>query len=227
MIPLVLLAQGALLTGTGRSAIGRVHNRARAQICMQDSFDFESLNARIAEVARKAEPEVVRILALDSMVPGQRLKLEAPAPFINMFEYWSGEMNQSVVMVGQNNDETAGVFSHGVEVTMLRQESATSNMLRVDGSAEIELVAGRYAEVLSMGADEGSLYLGRAGAVNWIDVSVNSTAPEEKGARARLRLSPQPPTAADTDRPPPLAPSQRPRRSRRAPMLSRPSSLIG
>jgi len=152
-------------------------------------FDLDALSARISEIESKPEPEVVRVLIQESMVPGQRLALEcddywAPAGLIQTIDIWENMMNQSIVMVGHDSGE---VNSHGVEVTLERNSDWVVNTLRADGSAMIELVAGRYAEVVHIGEDEGN-YL-RDGAVYWVDLSHRSTAPEEQPSDVLLEQS--------------------------------------
>jgi hypothetical protein len=129
---------------------------ARSTVSME--FDLDALSARISEIESKPEPEVVRVLIQESMVPGQRLALEcddywAPAGLIQTIDIWENMMNQSIVMVGHDSGE---VNSHGVEVTLERNSDWVVNTLRADGSAMIELVAGRYAEVVHIGEDEGN-----------------------------------------------------------------------
>jgi len=177
-------ALGLNMHSTARLAPVR-SSTVRSSIRMQ--LDLSSLSARIAEVSSKAEPDVVRVMVLESMVPGQRLALErddywAPKPLVTTLDLWRNSMNQSIVMVG--HDESGKLNSHGVEVTLERNEDCVGNTLRADGSARIELVAGRYAEVIDMGPDEGG-YL-RAGAVNWLDLSDSCTAPEEQPTESLL-----------------------------------------
>ena len=44
-----------------------------------DTFSMATLTSRITEVAKRPEPEDVRLLMLDAMVPRQRYQLAAPA----------------------------------------------------------------------------------------------------------------------------------------------------
>ena len=153
-----------------------------APIIMQEEaddkpLDMSSLSQRIANIKAAPEPEVVRLLILDSMCPRQRLQLEAPPPLIESIDYH----NCSFVMVG-SDPRTRQPNPHGVEVTVEQRTDADG------GGAIITLAANRLCEVVGVGEAEGSPWLGRAGSVRWIDY-LNAESPEEQTTEALLERS--------------------------------------
>ena len=121
-----------------------------APITMQEEaddkpLDMSSLSQRIANIKAAPEPEVVRLLILDSMCPRQRLQLEAPPPLIESIDYH----NCSFVMVG-SDPRTRQPNTHGVEVTVEQRTDADG------GGAIITLAANRLCEVVGVGEAEGS-----------------------------------------------------------------------
>jgi len=120
----------------------------------------------------------VRLLVLDTLVPGQRLRLDA-AP-----QSFSGSLSNSpcpLVVVGR---EGLSLHTRGVEIAI------------VEGSDDKECVTlaatGRIAEICDVGVDEGSRWKGREGSVRWLcanladndaALSVNEEPPEVTTAK--------------------------------------------
>lgn len=166
-----------------------------------DTFSMASLSQRIAEVQSQPEPEVVRLLMLDAMLPRQRLELAAPANLVRTIVDCQ-ESNTSLVVVASHwpslhvwseEDEEWKVederlrqpATHGVEVTLTAMGPTNP-----DGSALfVALTAGRLCEIVHLGADEGSPLcvdgkLGRAASVRWR--ALDARAPEEQPTPALL-----------------------------------------
>jgi len=131
-------------------------------------FDMSLLASRIKDIRSAPKPESVRLFNLDSMCPGQCLEFDIPQAFADTLEQLQAA-DTAIVMVGRDR---LRLLSHGVECTVERLEK------RSDGSAAVALVAGRYCEIVDVGEDEGSRWLGQAGTVRW--KSLDGTAPEEQ-----------------------------------------------
>jgi hypothetical protein len=168
-----------------RSAIG-------SKIVMSgsnDDLDMEALAARIKEVENAPDPEDVRLIVLDSMVPGQRLKLDAvPDAFLCSLQE-AVDANQPVVMVGR---ERLRLHSHGVicqvEMEEYLGDAAPWSNVADAGSSEssggkppmsVVLTGDELVEITSVGPDEGSRWLGRAGKARRMQLDPAS-APEER-----------------------------------------------
>ena len=86
--------------------------RVAARVHMSESdFSMESLTARIQALKEAPEPEAVRILVLDSMVPGQRLRTPVPITLTDTFDM-ALESGTPLVMVGRHRLQ---LHTHGVE----------------------------------------------------------------------------------------------------------------
>ena len=128
-------------------------------------LDMGALATRIADVQALPAPEAVRIFDLDAMVPRQRLAFDAPQAFVDQLDQAEADGGKALVMVGR---ELSALNSHGVEVeveTVQRRSDGTG--------AAVTLVAGRFCEVISVGDDEGSRWLGRSGTVCWVSLDLS------------------------------------------------------
>ena len=110
---------------------------------------------------------------LDSMVPGQRLKLDAVPDALLCTLQEAVDANQPVVMVGR---ERLRLHSHGVicqvEMEEYLGDAAPWSNVADAGSSEssggkppmsVVLTGDELVEITSVGPDEGSRWLGRAG----------------------------------------------------------------
>ena len=105
LYPLMLLLPHYAATATllGRAHTTGVLPRAGPRMLQQaDTFSMASLSQRIAEVQSQPEPEVVRLLMLDAMLPRQRLELAAPANLVRTIVDCQ-ESNTSLVVVALTN----------------------------------------------------------------------------------------------------------------------------
>jgi hypothetical protein len=139
-----------------------------------DGFDMDLLARRMAEV--RTEP--MRLIVLDSMVPGQRLSLTAPAKLVEMLRRET-EAGGAIGMIGRQRLQ---LFSHGVVV-----EASIADEEMEDGSAEVVLTAGRLFELKELGDDEGSRWLGREAQVRF--PSVDSQQPSNQILKRSEALS--------------------------------------
>lgn len=124
--------------------------------------DMDALASRIAAVKSAPQPESVRLFVLDAMVPGQCLEMDdVPEPFACALEECE-RSSITPVIVGRVR---TSLLSHAVECRIEKLQR------RADGSASATLLGGRYCEILDVGPDEGSRWLGRSGTANWCAVS--------------------------------------------------------
>ena len=131
------------------------------------SFDMASLAERIEQVKAAPEPRDVRLIILDSMVPGQRLLLDdAPAQLLDCCNAASAA-GTPIVMLGSQQVQ---LNTHGVECTMEVEQTANG--------ARVTIIAGDLVEVCTVGEDEGSRWSGRAATATW--TSLDASAPEEQ-----------------------------------------------
>lgn len=154
--------------------------RARPAMAADDNFspgDMELLASRIEGARTASMPEAARVLILDSMVPGQRLELQAPDVLVQTLKDFDGS---PLVMFGR---ERSSVYTHGVEVRVARCDA------RPDGDSDVELVAGRYCELESLGEDEGSLWRGRDAKVRWLPLDTDE--PDDQPSELLLQRSGQ------------------------------------
>ena len=161
-----------------------------------DTFSMATLSSRIEEVSEQPEPDAVRLLMLDAMVPRQRYQLAAPAPLVEAIVHSQRAGTPLVVMephwpnlYAWNEAEEVWrphrrqqPASHGVEVSV-----AEMGPRGTDGDAIVTLIAGRWCEVVAIGADEGSAVHGRSGSVRWR--ALDACAPEEQPTPAVLDRS--------------------------------------
>ena len=131
------------------------------------SFDMASLAERIEKVKAAPDPREVRLLILDSMVPGQRLTLDdAPAPLLDC---WNTALARGTpfVMIGSQQVQ---LNTHGVECTMKVEQT--------ENGSRATIIAGDLVEVCTVGKDEGSRWSGRAATARWS--CLDASAPEEQ-----------------------------------------------
>ena len=146
----------------------------------EPSFSRESLNSRIEAIKAAPKPESARILILDSMVPGQKLRMEVPQSLADTIDACAKD-GTPLVMVGRHRLQ---VHTHGVEC-IVEERSAPA----ADGSIGVTLAASknRYVEVIEPGEDEGSRWVGRAGQVRWLSLNPSdSMQPEEQPTEAMI-----------------------------------------
>ena len=172
-------------------------SRLRADVKMQsDAFSMASLNSRVEQVCHQATPEAARLLMLDAMVPRQRYQLAAPAQLVQTIVD-SQHAGTPLVMVEPHWpnlytwNEPAKVWrphrrqepaSHGVEVSI-----AAMGPRGAEGDAIVTLEAGRWCEVVSVSAVEGSVACGCPGTVRWR--ALDAREPEEQPTPAVLSRS--------------------------------------
>ena len=167
--------------------------RPRAAAKMHGAFSMAALSSRISEVQQQPEPESVQLLMLDAMVPRQRYHLAAPAPLVEtivdshvplvmMQPHWPNLHTWDDMDGMWTPEREQQPASHGVEVTVAGMSPRST-----DGDAIITLVAGRWCEVLSVSADEGSAASVRAGTARWRDL--DARAPEEQPTPSVLQRS--------------------------------------
>jgi hypothetical protein len=112
----------------------------------------------------------VRLLIFDPMVPGQRLLLPSvPPTLVETLESHA----DTLVMAGRHRLQP---HSHGVAVAV---ELISA---RPDGEADIILKAGRRCELVSVGPDEGSRWIGRFATARWLE---DQTPDEDVGTDLR------------------------------------------
>lgn len=155
-----------------------------------NELDMAALAARIKKVEAAPPDEDVRLLVLDSMVPGQRLKLDAvPNTLVNMLNEAARD-KEPIIMVGR---ERLKLHTHGVEVKFeldeyLGDAAPWSNVADAGSSEEsggsvpmsVTFTAERngLVEITKAGPDEGSRWLGRTGKARRINL--DASAPEEQ-----------------------------------------------
>jgi hypothetical protein len=118
-----------------------------------------------------------RLLVLDTLVPGQRLRLEgdtAPASFRELCE----TSQDPLIVVGRQG---LSLHSRGIQV-FVEQDSSGG-----DETFTLSAATGRIAEICHVGEDEGSRWAGRQGTVKFLAflddddlvLSPNDCIPEE------------------------------------------------
>lgn len=112
-------------------------------------------------------PEAVRLLVFDSMVPGQRLQMDLVSPTFVTLLREQAAASGTLVMVGSHRLK---LNTHGVEVKLKVLDE------RSDGYACVVLQADRCCEVVDVGEDEGSKWLGRAASVRWLNFNTRAPA---------------------------------------------------
>ena len=123
-----------------------------------------------------------RLLVLDTLVPGQRLEVEAHA---TLQELLAGLGETPLVVVGR---ERLTLNRRGVEVVAVTGPDPGADRLLL-------VTTGRVAEVCDGGGDEGSRWAGRAGSVRWLGTLAADDAvlsPDDAAAAAALPSDDQP-----------------------------------
>ena len=137
-------------------------------------LDMSLLASRISALQQAPEPEKVRLFNFDAMVPGQCLTFSVPASFVETLDRM--EVDECpLVMVGRDR---LRLLNNGVECRVERLDRLP------EGDAIATLIADRYCEVVEVGEDEGSRWLGRSGSVRWL--SLDASTPGEQPAPAVL-----------------------------------------
>jgi hypothetical protein len=106
----------------------------------------------------------VRLLVLDTLVPGQRLRLDKTEP-PRSFEDFCRNEQYPIVVVGR---EGLSLHARGVEVVLLEDSNISSTT-----SVVTLATTGRIAEIDDEGIDEGSRWNGRKGRVRWLTNNLN------------------------------------------------------
>lgn len=103
----------------------------------------------------------VRLLVLDTLVPGQRLRLDTEPP--RSFEDFCRNEQYPIVVVGR---EGLSLHTRGVEVVL--EDSNISSTSGCNNTPVTLAATGRIAEIYDEGIDEGSRWNGRKGRVRWL-----------------------------------------------------------
>ena len=143
----------------------------------EPSFSLEKLSSRIEAMKAQPDPDDARILILDSMVPGQKLRMDVPQSLAETIDRCA-ESGTPIVMAGRHR---LTVHTHGVECVIEERSSPAA-----DGSIDVTIAAVRCAEIIDPGEDEGSRWLGRAGKVRWLSLDPTDAAQPEEGASAAM-----------------------------------------
>ena len=105
----------------------------------------------------------VRLLVLDTLVPGQRLRLDTESP-PRSFEDFCRNEQDPIVVVGR---EGLSLHARGVEV-VLEDSNISSSTSGCSTPVLTLATTGRIAEIDDEGIDEGSRWNGRKGRVRWL-----------------------------------------------------------
>jgi len=122
--------------------------------------EVQSLNSSSTSIS-------VRLLVLDTLVPGQRLRLDTEQP-PRSFEDFCRNEQYPIVVVGR---EGLSLHARGVEVVLEGSSGSSSSSSSTSGynNTPVTLAAtGRIAEITDEGIDEGSRWNGREGLVRWL-----------------------------------------------------------
>ena len=140
---------------------------------MTDPEDAALLAERIDQL-RRGEADVKCVTLRESLVPGQRLRLTAPPPLVELF---ASRDQRSVVLLGHQRG--GQMPRYGVEATL---EGALEYRPVVpgfhpEGTADIVLVAGRLCEVLDM-QEGGPRGVQRSARVRWTELDDADSQPD-------------------------------------------------
>jgi hypothetical protein len=124
-----------------------------------DDFNLGVLASRIQQLRSGEAP--VRVFDFDAMVPGQRLALPCPRSFADLCRNVSSSA-EILCMVGRHRLK---LHSHGVEVTVESISQQNS-----DGDAMVILQARRFCQLLDVGEDQGSRWVGRTATARWVQL---------------------------------------------------------
>ena len=132
-------------------------------------LNMDLLSQRIQQMA---EVSTVRMLILDAMVPGQQLACPVPPQLVETMratDRWSCSALTSLALT-----------------LHARRRGATADFgERDDGDFEVVLQADRLCEIVELGEDEGSRWLGREAKVRWVSLDT----PDETMTDALLARS--------------------------------------
>ena len=134
-------------------------------------LNMDLLSQRIQQ--QSAEVSTVRLLMLDAMVPGQQLACPVPPQLVETMR-----AADRLVMFGVD-PRSRSLCTHGVGVRLLEAEE------KEDGDFEVVLAAEGLCEIIDLGDDEGSRWLGREAKVRWVSLD----APDETMTDALLARS--------------------------------------
>ena len=145
-------------------------------LCDDDSgaasgLNMDLLSQRIQQMS--AEVSTVRLLMLDAMVPGQQLACPVPPQLVETMR-----AAERLVMFGVD-PRSRSLCTHGVGVQLLTAEEGD------DGDFEVVLQADGLCEIVDIGDDEGSRWLGREAKVRWVSLDT----PDETMTDALLARS--------------------------------------
>ncbi|OEU06466.1 hypothetical protein FRACYDRAFT_254483 [Fragilariopsis cylindrus CCMP1102] len=130
------------------------------------------LGEEVQSLSSTSTSATVRLLVLDTLVPGQRLRLDTEQPPRSFEEFCRNEQDP-IVVVGR---EGLSLHARGVEVVLLEDSSNISSSTS-DGCSSTPVVTlattGRIAEIDDEGIDEGSRWNGRQGRVRWLTTNLN------------------------------------------------------
>jgi len=144
-------------------------------------LDLAQLQARMQQVRDGVSD--VKVIVMDSIVPGQRLSLTAPPQLVALFSAKNRD-RAAVVVLGRQGSNIA---RHGVEVT-LEQMTLRPVIpgIHPEGTADITLAAGRLCEITTLDTDTPK-WLGRRGRARWVtlDGASGDAPPLEEGLLSR------------------------------------------
>jgi hypothetical protein len=153
------------LPAAARLVPHRFTARVNARLTAADSgpgdagLNMSVLASRIEQL--RSGEAAVRVFDFDAMVPGQRLALPCPSSFADICRDVALSA-QIMCMVGRHRLD---LHTHGVEVTVESVSEKGS-----DGDAMVILQARRFCQVLDVGEDQGSRWVGRTARARWVDL---------------------------------------------------------
>lgn len=141
-----------------------LHTRVRRLVATEEPIaDFAALASRIAQVRAGYVPDSKAVILRETLVPGQRLRLTAPPPLVELFTRRDGK---PIVLLGQQGGKQQ---AYGVEATLEGSpEFRPVSPVHPEGTADICIAAGRVCEVLD--SDEGRISVSRQATIRWIDL---------------------------------------------------------
>ena len=141
-----------------------LHTRVCRLVATEEPIaDFAALASRIAQVRAGYVPDSKAVILRETLVPGQRLRLTAPPPLVELFTRRDGK---PIVLLGQQGGKQQ---AYGVEATLEGSpEFRPVSPVHPEGTADICIAAGRVCEVLD--SDEGRIAVSRQATIRWIDL---------------------------------------------------------
>ena len=128
------------------------------------------LGEEVQSLSSSSTSASVRLLVLDTLVPGQRLRLDTESP-PRSFEDFCRNEQDPIVVVGR---EGLSLHARGVEVVLEESNSSSSTSAGCSSTPVVTLATtGRIAEIDDEGIDEGSRWNGRKGRVRWLTNNLN------------------------------------------------------